>query len=344
MRILIATPLEAELVDRIVAADRGNDVDFAPELLPPPRYPSDHRGAPDWQRPAAGEARWLELLAHADVLYGVPGDTGPALAAALAHAPRVSWVQATAAGAGEQVRAAGLAPATLSRIAFTTAAGVHGGMLAEFVFFGLLALRKDARRLAEVRERRAWEHFSSGELAGSTLAIVGLGHIGATTARIARAFGMRVIGITRDGSPRPDADFVFPTAQMRAAFAQADAVVLTLPATEKTQGLVDAAALAALGRHAIVCNVGRGSVIDQTALVRALQTGALAGAVLDVVDPEPLPGDNPLWTMPNVVFAPHTMALSIRENERIVDLFCENIRRYADGRPLLNRIDPVEFY
>jgi phosphoglycerate dehydrogenase-like enzyme len=253
-------------------------------------------------------------------------------------------VQCSWAGSGEQVRAAELAPATLERVAFTSAAGLHAGMLAEFVFLGLLALRKDLRKLERLRELRAWDHFPNGELAGSSIVIVGVGHIGAAVARAARGFGMNVIGVTRDGAQRDGLDEVFPMTRLSEAFARADAAVVTLPATDATRGLVDARALAALRSNAIFCNVGRGSVVDQTALVAALQGGTLAGAVLDVFEPEPLPPDNPLWTMENVVFAPHTMALSWRENERLVDLFIENLRRFARGDALLNRIDPVEFY
>lgn len=344
MNILIATPVEPSLVARVADVDITNEVNFVPELLPPPRWPSDHRGPPEWKRDRAGEERWNALLARAEILYGVPGDTGPTLAAALARAPLVRWVQATAAGAGEQLRAARLPAITLERVVFTSAAGVHGGMLTEFVFLGLLALRKDLRRLDAVRAERSWPHFPSGELAGSTVAILGMGQIGTTTARVARAFGMRVVGITRDGEPRAGADVIFPTCRLAEAVREADALVVTLPATEKTRGLVDRQALAALPRQAIFCNVGRGSVVDQSALVEALQAGALAGAVLDVTDPEPLPPDNPLWSMPNVVFAPHTMALSVRENERIVDVFCDNLRRYAARGPLRNRVDPKEFY
>ncbi|MBD5656149.1 MAG: D-2-hydroxyacid dehydrogenase [Candidatus Eremiobacteraeota bacterium] len=344
MRILIATPLEAELAARIAAVDSANEISFVPELMPPARYPSDHRGPANWKRDASAKTRWRELLSRAEIMYGIPGDTGPTLAAALELAPLVRWVQATAAGAGEQVRAAALPQSVLDRIVFTSAAGVHGGMLAEFVFLGILALRKDLRRLERVRSDRAWDHFASGELDGSTIAILGMGHIGTTTARIARGFGMKVIGITRDGAPQTSVDEMFSTARLREAFARADAVVATLPGTEQTRGLVDRGALAALGRQAIFCNVGRGSVVDQDALVEALKSGAIFGAVLDVATPEPLPAENPLWTMPNVVFAPHTMALSVRENERIVDLFCDNLRRYARGEALRNRVNPIEFY
>jgi len=344
MRILIATPLEPELVARIAEADPGNDVMFDAALLPLPRFPSDHRGAPDFGRDPESENKFNAMLERADVLLGIPGDSGSSLASSLVRAPNVRWVQCCWAGSGEQVRAAELPRATLERVAFTSAAGLHAGMLAEFVFLGLLALRKDLRKLERLRERRAWDHFPNGELAGSTLAIVGVGQIGAAVARAARGFAMHVIGVTRDGAPRGGLDEVFPIDRLPEAFARADAAVVTLPATAATRGLVDAGALAALRPEAIFCNVGRGSVVDQDALVEALQRHAIAGAVLDVFEPEPLPPDNPLWTMENVVFAPHTMALSWRENERLVDLFIENLRRFDRGDALLNRIDTEEFY
>jgi len=344
MCILIASPLEADLVQRVAGAAPQNEVLFEPALLPPPRYPSDHRGPPDWKRSAEGEQRWQALLARAEILYGVPADTGAGLAAALPHAPQVRWVQGTAAGAGEQVRAARLEPEVLERVAFTSAAGVHGGMLAEFVFGGLLALRKDFRRLERLRADRSWPHFPNAELAGSTIAIVGMGSIGSTVARVARAFEMRVLAVTRGGEPRPDVDAAYPVTRLGDAFAAADAVVVTLPGTAETERLVDEAALGRLHRHAIFCNVGRGSVVDQAALTRALERSAIAGAVLDVFDPEPLPAGHPLWTLDNVVFSPHTMALSVHEKERIVELFCDNLGRFASGAPLRNRIDTREFY
>ena len=344
MRILIATPLESELAATIAGVDPNNEVAYVPELVPPPRYPCDHRGDPAWSRDAAGTRRWNGLLAQSDVLLGIPNESGDALAEALALAPRVRWVQCMFAGSGEQVRAARLAAGTLARIIFTSAAGVHATMLAEFVFLGLLALRKDLRRLEAVRAARSWPHFPTGELAGSRMCIVGMGGIGTAVARAARAFGMHVAAVTRDGRAHPAADEAFTIVGLRDAVAAADSVVVTLPGTAQTIGLISAEVIAAMRREAIFCNVGRGTVVDQAALVDALSAGRIAGAVLDVFDPEPLPPDNPLWTLENVVFAPHTMAYSTRENERVVDLFCDNLRRFASNAPLRNRIDPVEFY
>jgi phosphoglycerate dehydrogenase-like enzyme len=344
MIVTIASPLEAELVARIRAVRGVGEVVYEPELLPPIRYACDHGGDPSFVRPPADEARFEASLARAEVLFGFPGDTAAGLARAVALGTRLRFVQGTAAGFGAVLRAAQLGEAALGRIAFASAAGVHGAMLAEFVFYGLLALRKDAARLERWRAQRAWNHAASGELDGSTLAILGMGGIGNALALRARAFGMRVIAIARSSNPLEAADETFAVSDLRAAFARADAAAVTLPLTEKTRGLVDAAALGALRPHAIFCNVGRGAVVDQAALVDMLRDGRLFGAVLDVFEPEPLPAEDPLWTLQNVVFSPHTAALSVHENERIVALFCENLERLAAGRPLRNAVDTVEFY
>jgi phosphoglycerate dehydrogenase-like enzyme len=311
---MITSPLEAHLVDRIAALPNVVEVLYDGELLPPPRFPSDHRGIDGFARDAAGERRWNSMLGEAEIFFGVPGDSGAALAAAIPRAPALRWVHGTAAGAGEQVRAARLAPADLERIIFTTSAGVHGGMLAEFALYGLLALRKEALRLDRIRAVRGWDHFAMGELDGSTIAVVGMGGIGQAIAHRARAFGMHVIGVARTAQPNPAADESVAIHAAADAYRRADAIAVTLPGTEATRHLIDRATIESWKPSTIFINVGRGTVVDQAALIDALASGAIRGAVLDVCDPEPLPPDNPLWTLPNVVFSPHTAALSVREN------------------------------
>jgi phosphoglycerate dehydrogenase-like enzyme len=343
VNVMIATPIEPELVERIRRVRLGYEVLWEPDLLPEPRYPSDHAGWP-LALSGAPQARWDALLAEADVMFGIPGDSPAQLADTVGKVPRLRWIQCTAAGAGGQVRAANLSPEDLKRIVFTTSAGVHGTTLAEFFFMGLLVLRKDLGRLERVRARRSWEHWAMGELKGSTLAIVGMGAIGLAIARVARAFGMRVLGVTRDGRTFEEVDASYPTSRLPEVAAQSDAVVVTLPGTPLTEKLFDRAAIGAMKRGAVFGSVGRGTVVDQDALIEALSSGAIAGAVLDVFTPEPLPPDNPLWAMENVVFSPHTAALSVHENARIVELFCENLERFADGRPLRNVVSTTEFY
>jgi phosphoglycerate dehydrogenase-like enzyme len=344
MVVMISSPLEPELVERIRTVPAVREVLYEPALLPKARYPSDHIGPADFALDAGGQARWNAMLLRAHALIGYPHESPAELARALEVGREVRFVQGTSAGMGAHVRSANLTPEILERVRFATAAGVHGGMLAEFVFYGLLSLRKDARRLAAVRGNRAWEHYAMGELDGSTIAIVGMGQIGCAIATRARAFGMRVIAVARTNAPHALAGETFATTDIAAAFARADAVAVTLPGTDATRGLVGERALAALKPSAIFANVGRGTVVDQAALLAMLRDGRLAGAVLDVVDPEPLPPDHPFWTMENVVFAPHTAALSIHENERIVALFCENLTRFAAGEPLRNAVNLAEYY
>jgi glyoxylate/hydroxypyruvate reductase A len=173
INVLIASPLEPELVDRIRAVEVVDEVLFAPELLPRARYPNDHGGTPV-VLDATGQADWDALLARATVLFGYPLESAAGLVRALEHGPNIAFVQGTSAGMGAHVKRAQLPMATLERVAFASAAGVHAGMLAEFAFYGLLAIRKDALRLSRMRSERSWEHYAMGELDGSTIAILGI--------------------------------------------------------------------------------------------------------------------------------------------------------------------------
>jgi phosphoglycerate dehydrogenase-like enzyme len=254
-------------------------------------------------------------------------------------------VQATSAGAGEQLGAAELSREELERVIVTSAAGVHAGPLAEFALFGLLAFARGLPRLLADQGARRWDHYPVGELSGRTLLIVGLGQIGAEVARLAAGFGMRVIGLNRGGGGGwPHVDEVAGIDALGAWLPSADAIVVSAPLTDETRGLIGAAALARMRPGAILINVGRGGVVDEAALIDALRDGRLAGAALDVFAEEPLPAENPLWELPNVLVSPHTAALSVDENARIVSLFVENIGRYLRGDALRNRVDPELLY
>ena len=343
LNVMIASPLEAELVARVAAVDVVTELLYDPELLATPRYPNDHAGIARAHTVAQTE-RWNGMLARADVLFGYPGDATAGLVDMLERGPAVRYVQGTSAGMGAHIRRAAFSAPVLERVAFASAAGVHAGMLAEFAFYGLLALRKDAARLARIRADRAWEHYVMGELDGSTIAIVGLGAIGRAVASRARAFGMHAIGVTRTGTPDHAVHESFATSALRAIAPRCGAIVITLPITDLTANLVSADVIGALPPDAVVINVGRGGVVDQNALADALERRAVAGAVLDVFAAEPLPAESPLWTLPNVVMAPHTAALSRWENARIVALFADNLVRFAGGEPLRNRVNVREFY
>lgn len=341
--VAIATPLQAELVARVAAT--GVEVLFEPDLLPPTRYPGDHRGVAEFRRSDADQRRWTAILASAEILFGLPGDSPEQLATIVSSRGPLRWVQATAAGAGEQVRAAGLTPEELERVAVTSASGVHAGPLAEFCLFGILTFSRGLPRLQADQRARHWDHYPTSELHGRKVVLLGVGAIGTEVARLAKAFGMRTIGVSCSGK-RQDAnlDEHHRSDRLVELASHADVLVISAPLTEQTTGLVSAEVIAALPRGAIVVNVGRGAVVDEDALDAALATDRLAGAALDVFRTEPLPASSTLWERPNVILSPHTAALSPRENERIVELFIENLGRYQRGAPLRNRIEAEHSY
>ena len=343
--VVIATPLQPELVHTIAEVDDRLDVRYQPDLLPPPRFPCDHRGIDSFTRSEGQQQRWMAMLARAEVLFGLPGDSPAGLAQVVRGSPKLRWVQATAGGAGEQVQAAGLTADELARVLITRAGGVHVRPLAEFALFGVLAFAKGLPRLLADTAARRWDHYPMSELSDQTLLVVGLGAIGAEVARLGVAFGMRVIGVNRAGtSDVPDVDEVHPAQSLPEVLPSADAVVVTLPLTANTRGMIDAAALSRMRAGAVLVNVGRGGVVDEPALVAALQNGRLGGAALDVFATEPLPPQSPLWDLPNVLISPHTAGLSRRENERITALFTQNLRRYLRGDELLSRVQPTLLY
>jgi phosphoglycerate dehydrogenase-like enzyme len=341
--VMIASPLEAELVARVRRADPRVEVLWEPDLLPPARYPADHGGDPAFRRDRAGEARWRAMLDRAEVLFGVPGDSVDALAEVVTSASRIRWIHATSAGAGEWVRRANLAPEDLERVAITTSSGVHAVPLAEFAILGLLAIAKELPRLVTDQRAKVWPEVRQPlrELHGQTLFLLGLGAIGREVARLGKALGLRTVGFRRTQGPPPEwVDEVHGPERLPDLAGEADAVVVSLPLTEQTAGLVDRATIERLPPDCIFVNVGRGGVVDEPALIDALRERRIGGAVLDVFAEEPLPPDSPLWTLPNVLVTPHAAALSARENERIVELFVANLRRFLDGDPLTNVIEP----
>lgn len=362
LHVLVAAPLSCDpspVVEAAVAAasttgqGAGREVvlHHRPDLLPPQRWVADHRGDDGWRRSPEAEREWQALLADADVLLGVPGDSPAGLAAAVAAAPRLAWVQGTAAGAGEQLVSAGLAAADLERLVVTSAAGVHARPLAEFALFGLLTMAKDADRLrAHQREHRWAPRWPLRPLAGQRVLVLGLGGIGQELARMLAALGVEVVGTRRAASgdrPVPAGVtrvVVDDDAAVEAELPGVDAVVSCLPGTGSTRGWLDARRLGLLPPHAVVVNVGRGTVVVTDDLLAALEAGTLRGAVLDVTDPEPLPAEHPLWDRDDVVLSPHTAALAVDEDDRIVALFADNLVRHLRGEPLVNTVSADRGY
>lgn len=342
INLLICSPLEPDLVERIrVASDRVR-VHYHPELLPTPRYEADHIGIPP-RLDAAGEARWASLLERAEILFDFDYHRMDAFAE---RARKVRWIQASSAGVGRYLRHHKLDQAGGPCI--TTAAGVHARPLAEFVLWAMLGLSKNYLLARRQQRERVWSRFHNDDLEGKTLAIVGLGSIGREVARLAKELGLRVTGTKRsvEGLEPGDlgVDELYPLRNLHALLAEADYVCLIAPQTAETEGMMDSAAFAAMKEGAALINIGRGALVDEEAMIEALDSGRLSGAVLDVTRKEPLPSDSPLWERDDVLIFPHSAATSKHENRRLVDLFLNNLERYLAGQPLLNQFEPKRMY
>lgn len=345
LTVAIAVPLEAEHVEAIRAANPSVTVLYEPELLPQERFPADHAGDPAFKRTQEQEARYWEMLRSADVLYGFPNES-PAGLAEIASSEKLQWIQAMAAGAGGAVKAAKLSDEDLARIKITSSAGVHGLPLGEFAMMGALNGLKRSAELAADQAAKHWPELRTPtRLArGSNVVITGLGEIGLETARLARALGMNVSGTKRTVEPIEGIDTVTDTAGLPGLVATADILINTLPGTPYTEKMINAEIFNAMKPGTIVVNVGRGTVIDEDALLEALNNGQVSYACLDVFAVEPLPEASPLWEHPRVMVSPHTSALSSAENRLIAERFMENLARFQTGTELLHTVDPVHFY
>lgn len=338
--VLIASWLDQRHAERIAAAEPERiELLYEPDLLPATRYEADHHGPP---RPLSEEQRrrWRDLLARSEVSFDFDWEHPGEL---LQRAPRLRWVQATSSGVGPLLERLGLAG---SRVVVTNAAGVHGQPLAEFVLMAALHFAKEMPRLERWKAARHWELHSGRELAGSRMLLIGLGGMGARVAALSSALGIEVVGCrrSRDAEAPPGVARLVDPSGIDAELPDTDLLVLAAPDTPATLNLIDRRRLGLLPSRAVVINVGRGSILDEPALIELLAAGLLRGAALDVFAEEPLPADSPLWAMPNVIVSPHSASTVVQENDRLVDLFIENLHRFLDGRPMVNVFDHTRNY
>ncbi|HRL47836.1 MAG TPA: D-2-hydroxyacid dehydrogenase [Propioniciclava sp.] len=343
--VAMAAPIAPETVALIARLEPRLDLRYDPELLPPMRFPADFSGDPSFRRTPEQQARYDDLVGSSDILYGIPDVDPAALRRAVEANASLRWVQTMAAGGSEQVRRAGLTRADLDRITFTNSSGVHGSALAEFAVFGVLAGAKSLPLLIHQQRERLWSgRWAMGQVSDQTVLVLGLGGIGRQVAAKLSALGARVWGVSQDDTDVAGVTRVLTLDEAIADGADIDAVVTTLPGTPATEGLVGQRLLSALRPGATVVNVGRGTVVDESALLGALDSGRVGCAVLDVFAQEPLPADSPLWTHPGVLVSPHTAALTDSEERRIAELFARNATHFLAGAPMTNRINIVEFY
>jgi phosphoglycerate dehydrogenase-like enzyme len=258
----------------------------------------------------------------------------------LRAAPALRWQHTPSAGVNHL-----LTPTALAReIILTNSAGVHGIPIAEFVIALMLDHVKHLGKLHQLQAEHTWDRrWKDGiflqELFGTTVLIIGTGGIGQAIAQRASAFGMRIWGSRKHPQPLPPFEKIVGATAWYDLLPAVDFVVLALPLTPETKGIVDAKVLRAMRRSAYLINIARGALVDETALFTALTEGWIAGAGIDAFVTEPLPPDSPLWSVPNLFVTPHTSWSSPHTRTRTVDLFLENLHRYRAGQPLRNVVN-----
>jgi phosphoglycerate dehydrogenase-like enzyme len=345
LRVVVAAPLSEEHCELIERLEPRIDLIRDQSLYPPMRHPADFSGDPSFRRTPEKQRVFEQMLDSAQVLYGIPDVDSAALKRTADANSGLRWVHTMAAGGGSQVKAAGLSEEQLHRIAFTTSAGVHGGPLAEFAVFGVIAGAKDLPRLLAQQRDHTWTgRWAMRQVSEITALVVGLGGIGREVARKLSGLGATIIGTSRHGRPVEHVDQQIRVEEISSTVPQVDAIVLTLPGTAATDKLIGADVLDAVKPGTILVNVGRGTVVDEDALVPALRDGRIGFAALDVFATEPLREDSPLWDEPNVLVSPHTAALNAAEDRLIAELFAANATRFLDGQELMNKVDTVDFY
>ncbi|MBI2191344.1 MAG: D-2-hydroxyacid dehydrogenase [Planctomycetes bacterium] len=258
----------------------------------------------------------------------------------LKAATRLRWVQVRSAGVEryphEELKRRG--------VCLTNARGIYGIQLADHTLALILAFSRQLPFLFRAQQRQVWEsrdHYPPGELAGQNLLVVGLGGTGLETARRAAGFGLRILATRRHPElPRPAfVEEVHAPERLHGLLPRADWVAVCVPLTAETRDLFGDEEFDRMKRSAVIVCVTRGGILNTEALVRALQSGKIAGAGLDVTQPEPLPAGHPLWTMGNVILTPHASGHSPHADQRLLDLVCDNVGRFARGEPLRNVVD-----
>lgn len=296
-----------------------------------------------------------DLLGRVEVLYTDRIIPQPG------QCPNLKWVQFHFAGIDFALDAPLLKQPDIH---FTTLSGAAAPQVAEYAVMMLLAL---GHHLADIIgnqtkadwPRNKWERFSPVELRGSTVGVLGYGSIGREIARLLHPWGVQVLAVKRDAMHPEDGGYIpagmgdpagdyftrlYPMQAIKSMLGECDFIIISLPLTAQTQGLIGVDALAACKPTAQLVHIGRGGVVDQAALLAALQDRKIAGAALDVFSEEPLPPNSPFWKLPNVIISPHIAGVSAHYQDRAAAMFAENMRRYLEGSPLLNKFDPARGY
>ena len=286
------------------------------------------------------QERFAARLPEADAAF-VFGPFIGLLLPALQSGSRLRWVHSMPAGVDRllthEVRAA-------THVALTSSKGPMGPLMAEHIVLLMLALARDLPGFLQDQAAKRWRHLADErpmrDLFGRTIAVLGTGAVGRNLTRMCKVgFQMRVLGMSRSRRDDPHVDRYFDRAELHTMLAEADFVALTIALTPETERIIDADALAAMKHGSYLINISRGGLVDQEALIAALQAGKIAGAGLDAATPEPLPEESALWSLPNVIITPHVSPGRDKLGQQMVAFWRENMRRFAEGEPLLGLVD-----
>lgn len=273
-----------------------------------------------------------ETVATAEIIYGWPRVD------LLPHASCLKWLQLPSAGANGYTDKSAYCN---SDIIVTSSSGVYGLSVTEHVFSFILAFNRQLPFYLHNQRERCWKRTDAArDFLGSTVGIIGLGDIGTEIAKRAKAWGANVIALKRHPAQKPEyIDILYSIKDLDLLLAQSDYVILAVPETPETKGIISKERLGKMKADAILINVGRGTLVDQEALIEALKTHRIGGAGLDVTDPEPLPADHPLWTLSNVIITSHSAGISPHNHLKRLQIFKQNLNRYIKGAPLINIVD-----
>lgn len=339
LRVLLALNLTDAQVQRVRDLDPRLEVRVLPRAERRLLRGRTLSGEPLGEPPPGTEERLHEALAWADAMLVDQSGVREYLPEV---APRLRWVHVTNAGIDYLVRR-GLHKVPLT---ITNSRGMHGRNMGEYVVMMMLAFCKALPHYIHAQRRHEWSKAQPDELFGKTLGIVGYGAIGRGVATAARAMGVRVLAARRrsTGEPEPGADATYPMERLHELLAQSDFVLSAAPWTPETDRMLGAAEFAAMKAGAVFINIGRGTTVDEPALIEALRSGHLGGAALDVLAEEPTSPDNPLWEMENVLITPHTSGNTPYYYDGVLDIFCESLKVVLEGEQPLNIVDVAAGY
>lgn len=345
LRVVVANPLPENLCKMIEQSIPDIELVRDQSLLPPMRWYADYEGDPNFKRSPEQQKRFESLVNSADILYGIPQVSPVELAKVIRANPKLKWVQIMAAGGGGQVKAAQLNQAELERVKFTTGSGAHAHALAEYAIFGLMCGAKDLVRLNQQKQRQEWSgRWAMKQIAAQKILVLGLGNIGMEVVNKAKALGATVYGIDKQLNLRNGIDKIFSPEDINEAVKDVDAIINTLPGTDFTYHFVSKEVLKHVKNGITLISVGRGTVIDESALIPALKDGRIGLAVLDVFEKEPLEKNNELWYLDNVIISPHTAANNSNEEKFIAELFIKNLKKFINNEQMINLVNTVDFY